>query len=51
MQAEHELSNAEQLLAFLHRAPDGTFSSSLKDAYPAAIADIQRLHKEQKVCP
>ena len=48
-QAEHELSNADQLLAFLRRAPDGTLSTSLKDAYPAAMADIARLHKEQKV--
>ena len=50
MQAEHELSNAEQLLAFLRRAPDGTYADALKDAYPAAMADIARLHKEHKVC-
>jgi hypothetical protein len=47
--AEHELSNAQQLLAFLAAAPDGTHASALKDAYPGVTADIARLHKERKV--
>ena len=47
--AEHELGNAQQLLAFLAAVPDGTHAGALRDAYPGVTADIARLHKERKV--
>jgi transcription initiation factor TFIIE subunit beta len=46
LQASHELSNKEQLYEFLLRAPEGTHSGSLRDAYPGVAADMAALQAE-----
>ncbi|BDA43008.1 probable general transcription factor IIE subunit 2 at C-terminar half [Coccomyxa sp. Obi] len=44
--AAHELSDKRQLYAHLLRAPDGTYSGALKDAYPTVMDDIAALRNE-----
>lgn len=46
MQAAHELSDKRQLYTHLLRAPDGTYSGALKDAYPTVADDIAALRSE-----
>lgn len=45
-QATHELSNKQQLYSHLVRAPEGTYSTALTDAYPDVAADIAALRAE-----